>query len=184
MSPAPSAWDEEEVRQAVAGLAGVFDGDEAVDELAHALQCATNAVHADASPELVAAALFHDIARNPLVHDAFPNVPHEVAGARWVRPRTSDRVAWLVEAHVPAKVYLVQHDPAYVALLSPESVHSLRYQQESTGHHPPLQELAAHPWWPEALDLRRWDDAAKVPGATVVSLEEILERLRPAFSSP
>ena len=176
--------DEDELRQAVASLAGVVDGDEPVDELAHALQCATNALSAGASPELVAAALLHDIGRTLQARAAFPGLPHEIAGFRWVAPRTSVKVAWLVGAHVPAKVYLVEHDPGYFSTLSEESVHSLRHQRNERSHHPPLEELAAHPWWPEALDLRRWDDAAKVPGAEVASLDEIFDRLRPEFAAP
>ena len=177
-----SAWDEDELRQAVAALAGVVDGDEPVDELAHALQCATRALSAGASPELVAAALLHDIARVPQIHSAFPGLPHETAGARWLASRTSEKVAWLVGAHVPAKVYLVETDPAYFRTLSPESVLSLRHQRDEGGHHPPMPELAAHPWWPEARDLRRWDDAAKVPGAPTATLDEIFDQVRPAFA--
>jgi predicted HD phosphohydrolase len=46
-----------------------------------------------------------------------------------------------------------------------------------------MAELVAHPWWPEALQVRRWDDASKVPGAAVVTIDEILDQLRPAFAS-
>jgi len=31
-----------------------------------------------------------------------------------------------------------------------------------------------HPWWPDALRLRRYDDAAKQPGAAAVSVAEVL----------
>jgi predicted HD phosphohydrolase len=183
-APAPApAWDEDELRRAVASLGDVVDGDEPVDELAHALQCATHAMAAGSAPELVAAAFLHDIGRAPEVHAALPGLPHETVGARWLAPRTSGKVAWLVEAHVPAKVYLVDNDPAYLATLSLESVHSLRRQRDDQGHHPPMAELVAHPWWPEALQVRRWDDASKVPGAAVVTIDEILDQLRPAFAS-
>jgi predicted HD phosphohydrolase len=179
---AAPGWDEDLLRRTVASLAAVVDGDEPIDELAHALQCATHAMAAGSAPELMAAAFLHDIGRAPEVQAAFPGLPHETSGARWLAPRTSGKVAWLVEAHVPAKVYLVDNDPAYFATLSEESVHSLRRQRDDRARHPAMAELAAHTWWPEALQLRRWDDASKVPGAKVVTIDEILDQLRPAFA--
>jgi len=172
-------WDEQEARAVLASLSEVVDGDEPVDELSHALQCAGQALAAGVSGELVAAALLHDVGRAPAVRSQYPGLPHEIAGARWLAERTSAKVAWLVEAHVPAKVYLVQTDPEYAGVLSPESVASLRKQR---GHHRDLDELARHPWWPEALDLRRWDDKAKVPGGPAPSVDEVLGALKVAFS--
>jgi predicted HD phosphohydrolase len=159
-------------------LAGVVDGAEPVDELSHALQCATLAKAAGASPELVAAALFHDIGRSPGVRAAFPGLEHEKAGARFVRAYFGEKVAWLVAAHVPAKLYLVASEPAYFRGLSSESRRSLVAQQEAAIS-PAV--LAAHPWWPEALELRRWDDAAKVPGAPTAGVDELLELLEASF---
>lgn len=171
---------EAELRQVVAALAGIVDGDEPVDELAHALQCATHAIAAKTSPELVAAALLHDVGRSPSVCAMFPGLPHEKAGARWLEPRTSEKVAWLVAAHVPAKVFLVATDPAYFATLSAESVHS--YGNQSIDQEA-LEQWVAHPWWPDALRLRRWDDAAKVPGAHVVSIGQVLAQLGPLLTT-
>ena len=160
-------WDEQEARAVLASLSEVVDGDEPVDELSHALQCAGQALAAGARGELVAAALLHDVGRAPAVRSQYPGLPHEIAGARWLAERTS------------AKVYLVQTDPEYAGVLSPESVASLRKQR---GHHRDLDELARHPWWPEALDLRRWDDKAKVPGGPAPSVDEVLGALKVAFS--
>jgi predicted HD phosphohydrolase len=174
-------WDEDEVRLVLASMEGFFDGDEPVDELAHALQSATHALSAGAGPDLLAAAFLHDVGRSPAVAPLFPGMPHERAGAGWLAPRTSEKVAWLVEAHVPAKVFLVESDPDYLATLSQESVISLRAQKSATDHADAghgLDQWAANPWWSEALQLRRWDDAAKVPGAKTAGLEEIFEALR------
>jgi predicted HD phosphohydrolase len=175
---AQPAWDEQEVRSVLATMQGFFDGDEAVDELAHALQSATHALAAKAGPELLVAAFLHDVGRSPAVAPLFPEMPHELAGAAWLAPRTSDKVAWLVRAHVPAKVYLVENDPEYLARLSPESVLSLGRQKGSAVADHGLDRLAANPWWPEALDLRRWDDAAKVPGAATADLDTIFTALQ------
>jgi predicted HD phosphohydrolase len=175
---AQPAWDERDVRRVLATMEGFFDGDEPVDELAHALQSATLALAADAGPELLVAAFLHDVGRSPAVAPLFPGMPHELAGAEWLAPRTSDKVAWLVRAHVPAKVFLVENDPEYLARLSPESVLSLGRQKGSALADRGVDRLAANPWWPEALDLRRWDDAAKVPGAATADLDGIFKVLQ------
>ena len=91
-----------------------------------------------------------------------------------VGPRASAKIAWLVEAHVPAKVFLVRSDPAYSEALSVASVSSLGPQQAGQTH---LERWASHPWWPEALQLRRWDDASKVAGAATASIEDVLAEL-------
>jgi predicted HD phosphohydrolase len=157
-------------------MKGFFDGEEAVDELDHALQCATHALRSAAGPDLIAAALLHDVGRAPAVSEAYPATPHERAGALWLGSRPSKKVAWLVEAHVPAKVFLVGSDPAYLENLSSASVSSLGYQRDGV-EEAALAPWVAHEWWPEALQLRRWDDAAKVPGAVTASVEEILKEI-------
>ncbi len=155
-------------------MQGFFDGEEAVDELDHALQCATHALRGGAGPELIAAAFLHDVGRAPAVSGSYTATPHERAGALWLGPRASKKVAWLVEAHVPAKVFLVSSDPAYLGTLSPASVSSLGYQRTGEAD---LTPWASHRWWPEALQLRRWDDAAKVPGTITATVDEVLSAL-------
>jgi predicted HD phosphohydrolase len=165
-----------ELRDVLSTMQGFFDGEEDVDELDHALQCATHAIRSGAGRELTAAAFLHDVGRAPAVEPGYPSTPHEQAGALWLQPRASDKVAWLVEAHVPAKVFLVGSDPAYVDALSPASVSSLAYQSRGVDE-AELAPWAAHPWWPEALQLRRWDDAAKVPGAATATVDEVFSEL-------
>ena len=160
-----------ELRRVLSSLAGVVDGDEPIDEFSHAIQCASLALRAGARPELLAAALFHDVGRAEAVRADCPKLPHETAGARWLEPRLGERVAWLVAAHVPAKVYLVSADESYFHGLSRASVASLARQRD---REPNLEQMALHPWWPDALRLRRWDDAAKVPGAPTASIDELL----------
>jgi predicted HD phosphohydrolase len=36
--------------------------------------------------------------------------------------------------------------------------------------------FASHPWSADAVRLRRWDDLAKVPGATEADLDDLMER--------
>ena len=84
--------------------------------LHHGLQCA--AVLRAANPddhELQVAGLVHDLGHllQPRCEDR-----HGTIGADFVRPVFGDRVAALVEEHVPAKRYLVTVDTSYRARLS------------------------------------------------------------------
>jgi predicted HD phosphohydrolase len=172
------AWAADEVREVLTSMAAVVDGNEPVDELAHALQCATHALASEAPPELVAACLFHDVGRAPVVRATYPALSHEQAGSLWVEPRFGEKAAWLVAAHVPAKIYLAHSEKSYLRRLSSTSAASLAAQ---IAEHHDLARLCLHPWWPEALQLRRWDDAAKIPAAASASVYEVLAYLRLGF---
>lgn len=151
-------------------LEGDVDGGEPVDQLEHALQTAEHALAAGADNEVVIAALLHDIGRAPGVVDHYRGVPHEEAGADFCRRHCGQRVADLVGAHVPAKRYLVAVDAAYAATLSPVSQRSL-LRQGGPMTSDEVAEFEALPWAQEAARLRRWDDAAKVPGMSTHALE-------------
>lgn len=150
---------------------------ERVDLLAHALQCAheVSCRHPD-DVELQAAALVHDLGHQLVPGD---DAGHGVAGAAAVRGLLGDRVARLVEYHVPAKRYLVTVDPDYRAILSPVSIRTL----ENQGGTMTPDEVAEHAQlddWSAGLDLRRADEAAKVPGREVPGLahwHRVLTRL-------
>jgi predicted HD phosphohydrolase len=166
-------------RSLLDGLAGLPYGGEAVDQLAHARQCAAAAVTAGADDALVVAAALHDIGRARPVMALHPGVPHEEAGARFCEPHLGERVAWLIRAHVPAKRYLVAIELEYFDGLSPASVGSLARQ----GGPMSAAEVAAFhsmPWAEDAVALRRWDDAAKNPagdGPSAAALAALVERL-------
>jgi predicted HD phosphohydrolase len=154
----------EEVGAALTSLDGVVDPGEPIDELSHALQAAGLARDAGADDELVVAALLHDVARSPLL----PDGPHDRVGAAWLAPRLGERVAWLVGQHVAAKRWLAATDPSHE--LSPVSAESLVRQGGAGVDGLPLE----HPWWPDAVRLRRFDDAAKVQGAATPSVADVL----------
>ena len=143
---------------------------EAVTQRDHALQCAALASRAGADDELVLAALLHDLAHLALPEgrDA-PERHHGHEGATIVRPFVPARVAWLIEHHVVAKRYLCAVDPSYAARLSAASVDSLRAQGGPLGK-TELTALEAHPWFEDALRLRRWDEEAKDRDARVAPL--------------
>jgi predicted HD phosphohydrolase len=149
-------------------LRDVWD-EESVDELDHALQSAARALADGADDELVLAAALHDVAHSPLFDDDSAR-PHDDVARAWLTPRFGDRVGWLAGAHVAAKRYLVATDSGYAATLSQTSVSSLRAQ----GGAGTDAAMTTHPWWPDALRLRRYDDAAKDPTALGVTVAEVL----------
>jgi gamma-butyrobetaine dioxygenase len=163
---------------------------EPVSQLEHATQAAWFASQATSPPALVAAALLHDIGH--LLHDRGENVAdagidtcHEEAGYAWLLARFGPAVAEPVRLHVAAKRYLCAVDPAYFALLSPASVQSLALQGGPFTEEQ-AREFERRPWYREAVQLRRWDDAAKQPGLAVPLLEEyrtLLDTL-PAAGNP
>jgi predicted HD phosphohydrolase len=155
-----------EVGRILQSLQGVWDED-VVDELDHALQAAARAQEDGADDELVLAAALHDLAHSPLLGG--PHVPgHERIAQDWLTRRFGERVGWLAGAHVAAKRYLAATDPDY--RLSATSVTSL-HRQGGPGVD---AEVVNHPWFPDAVRLRRYDDAAKDPYGQGLSVDEVL----------
>ena len=159
----------DDVEALLNSLHGIWD-EESVDELDHALQSAARAIDDGADDELVLAAALHDVAHSPLFGEVAPML-HDVFARDWLTPRFGDRVGWLAGAHVAAKRYLVATDPDYAATLSDVSIDSLHHQG-GAGVDPAF---VSHPWWPDALRLRRYDDAAKDPRATRATIDEVLD---------
>ena len=157
-----------ETAELLRSLRGVWD-EVAVDEFDHATQSAARAIDDGADDELVLAAALHDIGHSP--HLGGPAHPqHEAIARDWLTIRFGDRVGWLAGAHVAAKRHLVATEADYGQGLSSTSVTSLGAQGGARTD----AAFADSPWWPDALRLRRYDDAAKVPGADGATVEEIL----------
>ncbi|MFN3003834.1 HD family phosphohydrolase [Mycolicibacterium wolinskyi] len=156
----------EEVGRVLRSLRGVWD-EEAVDELDHALQSAARARDDGADDELVLAAALHDLAHSPLFHGPHAE-RHDLFAREWLSPRFGERVGWLAGAHVAAKRYLAATDPGYA--LSDTSAVSLRHQ----GGPGVDAEFVDHPWFSDALRLRRYDDAAKDPYADGMTIDDVL----------
>lgn len=169
-------------------LRELFDGPGTADYLGedvtqaeHMLQAAALAESVGASPELVIAALLHDVGHftGPLtgadLMGGTDNRHSHVAAdwlARWFGPAVTEPI----RLHVAAKRYLCAVDPAYQRVLSPASAYTLEVQ----GGPMTDQEVAvfeAEPYAEQAVRLRRWDDAAKDPTRAVPSFDHYRERI-------
>jgi gamma-butyrobetaine dioxygenase len=144
---------------------------EPVTQAEHMLQAAALAESAGAGPELVAAALLHDVghftgAISGRALMSGQDNRHGDAGADWLAQWFGPGVTEPVRLHVAAKRYLCAVEPGYFGSLSEASVHTLRVQGGPMG---PAEtaEFEASAWCTAALRLRRWDDAAKDPAARV-----------------
>ena len=106
---------------------------------------------------------------------------HHDAGADLIAPWVPPRVAWCVRMHADAKRYLCATEPEYYARLSPTSRRTL-VMQGGVMSATQAAALQGHPWWPDALALRRWDDEAKIPGKVTSSLSSWTPLLRTYFA--
>ena len=141
---------------------------EAVTQCEHALQAAFAAEQVGAAPALIAAALLHDIGHLlPASHvgngQKDYDLRHEVSGADWLAHHFPPEVVEPIRLHVAAKRYLCRAEASYRQGLSPASQASLRVQGGPFTAGEALAFLT-HPHAQAALALRRWDEAAKVPG--------------------
>lgn len=157
-------------------------GGEAISQLEHALQAATLAEQTGAAPALIAACLLHDVGH--LLHDLPEDAPdgghddeHEQLGAAWLDKHFQPAVVEPVRLHVAAKRYLCAVDQIYDSQLSAPSRQSLALQG---GPMTPAQarHFEEHPHFRAAIDLRRWDEAAKVPQLTTPPVEHFLPYLK------
>jgi phosphonate degradation associated HDIG domain protein len=154
---------------------------EPVSQLEHALQSAYHAEQSGASDALVVAALLHDFGH--LIHklpedcaDHGIDDRHEALGQAWLRRYFSPEVTEPVRLHVAAKRYLCATDASYLGELSPASVQSLALQGGSFSADE-INEFESNPHFQAAVELRRWDDLAKVPGMEVPGMEHYRARL-------
>lgn len=193
VAPGPGMTDR--LLDAMAGSAARRYGTERLSDLAHALQCAELAREAGADEALTLACLLHDVGRfavDPsLIFDRVGGGRvggrshhrargHHEVGADLIAHYVPERVTWLVRMHADVKRYLCSTELDYHATLSPASQHTMTLQgglmspEEITRH-------AAHPWFGDALRLRRWDDQAKVVGKATAPLAAWEPLLRSYF---
>lgn len=161
-------------------------GGEQVTQLEHALQAAHMARRARSKSSLVVAALLHDIGH--LLHDLPEDAPeqgiedrHEELAAEWLAARFHQDVVQPARLHVAAKRYLFTVEPEYRQRLSPPSLLSLRLQGGPMTS-VEVEQFQAQPHFADAVLLRRWDEAAKIPNLTVPPIEDYLNDLELALN--
>lgn len=155
---------------------------EPVSQLAHALQCASQATQAGASDEVILAALLHDVGHICGPPDApqmagYGVLHHEERGAEFLsRAGFSKRVAALVEGHVQAKRYLIGKNPRYSERTSEASRRTLEFQGGPMSASE-IEGFEQDPLMKDKLRLRQWDELAKKSGLRVPGLEAYREIL-------
>lgn len=136
--------------------------------LDHGLQCAdVLRRHSPDDVDMQIAGLVHDLGHVAVPNDADGHGRH---GRVLFAGLLGERVADLVELHVPAKRYLVTVEAKYFGGLSEGSIRTLA---EQGGPMTPDEVAAfeAEPRYQEAIVLRRADEAAKIPGRQVPGLD-------------
>ena len=150
---------------------GEYLGGEPFTVLDHALQAAQLAEWDDAGEAMIAAAFLHDIGQLlplPPGADRVDDV-HELRAVSFLAESFGADVLEPIRLHVQAKRYLVARDPRYEAGLTPASAHALAVQGGAmTAFEARLFEEL--PFAADAVQLRLYDDRAKVPGRRTPSL--------------
>lgn len=160
-------------------------GNECVSQLAHACQCALLAEQNDADGALISAALLHDVGH--LVDKRFAqgqardiDRQHEIIGAAYLGKMFPTSVTEPIRLHVDAKRYLCFADKDYFDTLSPASVRSLELQGGIFAS-AEAEAFIAAPYAVDAVNLRKWDDLAKVPDLATPSLDHFMGYVEDAY---
>lgn len=145
---------------------------EQVTETEHALQAAHLAEKSGASDTMIAGALLHDIGH--LLHGLSEDIAehgvdgkHEDVGSAWLKGHFPAEVLDCIRLHVDAKRYLTATEPGYLEGLSEASKKSLELQGGPFTPEEVQAFEAREPNFQSALQVRRWDDEAKIIGLQV-----------------
>ena len=126
------------------------------------------AEEANAPDALIAGVLLHDIGHyiHEFSHAAFVqgiDDYHDKVGAALLAPFFPTMVTACIGCHVAAKRYLCATESDYFDRLSPASVHTLRLQGGPMSESETAK-FANNPELEFLLQVRIWDEEAKVPG--------------------
>ena len=155
----------------------------------HMLQTAELAAEAGAAPSLLVACLLHDVGHfgtdYPMYFDyeshsqmqtASRDLHHEEVGAIMLTPFFGPDVIEPIRLHVAAKRYLCATDPDYAVQLSPTTYHTLGLQGGVLDDKK-VEAFLALPYSSDAVQLRRWDDAAMTAARSVPGIEHYMDLL-------
>ena len=152
---------------------------EGVSQLEHALQSAQLAEQAEAPIELVTAAFLHDLGHLLNLQGETPTQrgiddQHQYFAIPFLRPLFRPTVIEPIRLHVDAKRALCAAEPEYYEGLSEDSKRSLTLQGGIFSREE-VAAFLAKPHAEDAMRVRRWDDAAKVPGRVTPPIDHYLE---------
>ena len=152
---------------------------EGVSQQEHALQCGQLAEGAGAAPELVTAAVLHDLGHMLNLQGETPTArgvddQHQYFAIPFLRGLFPAAVIEPIRLHVDAKRALCALETDYYEALSEDSKRSLTLQGGIFSGEQ-LAAFQAKPHAEDAMRVRRWDDAAKIPGAATPPLSHFLE---------
>jgi phosphonate degradation associated HDIG domain protein len=175
----------ERISNEIIRLYSLYGGEEysgeKVSQLEHMVQAAQLAKAEGYGDEIVLAAFLHDIGHiaekitDENSMDSYGIRDHEAIGAVFLNNHGfSFRVSRLVASHVAAKRYLTLREPGYYDRLSEASKHTLEFQGG------PMSEeeadvLEEDPLFREIIQMRRWDEAAKIENLPMPSLDVFRE---------
>jgi len=148
-------------------------GIEPVSQLEHALQCASLAVDAQESNEMVSACLFHDVGHLLRPDDLSSDAQHEISAANYLQKLFGHAVIQPIKLHVDAKRYLCTIDSNYWGTLSQGSKHSLQLQGGPFSKIE-CEEFLKQAFAAEAIRLRQYDDLAKIPQKKTLSVDDLM----------
>jgi phosphonate degradation associated HDIG domain protein len=164
----------------------LYDG-EAISQLEHAKQCAMHAEIKGSTPALIAASLLHDIGH--LVDKKFQmgqeneiDRYHETIGAGFLSKAFPPSVTEPIRMHVLAKRYLCAVEDGYFDCLSSASVRSLSLQG-GVFTAKEAEDFMTQPFAEDAVNLRQWDELAKVLDCVTPSLDHFMEYVGETYIS-
>jgi 2-amino-1-hydroxyethylphosphonate dioxygenase (glycine-forming) len=151
---------------------------EPVSQIEHMCQAAQLAEKEGCEDEVILAAFFHDIGHlyehigEVRSMERFGVEDHEELGYAYLKEKGfSEKIARLVESHVPAKRYLTYRYPEYYNHLSEASKATL----ENQGGRMNQEEATlfeADPLFELFIKIRKWDDLAKIENVPMPSLQK------------
>jgi phosphonate degradation associated HDIG domain protein len=143
-------------------------GGEDVSQLEHALQCAYLAEQAQADINMIASCLLHDLG-----HLIGGEKPHEESALPLLETIFKPEITEPIRLHVAAKRYLCAVDDQYWSNLSLASQNSLVIQG---GKFSPQMaaKFKQQPYVQGAIQLRLWDEQAKVSGLSTPDWEHFI----------
>jgi phosphonate degradation associated HDIG domain protein len=155
---------------------------EPVTQLEHALQSAKLAEDAGSSDALITASLLHDIGHLLNDQGETPTLrgvddTHQYFAIPFLRGVFGDAVLEPIRLHVDAKRYLCAAREGYWESLSQDSKRSLELQGGTYSHEDAARFIAL-PYAEDAVNLRVWDDLAKVAGKSTPDFAHFANRMQ------